>query len=64
MKLRPLSAFLQPTFNAANQIPMSAWLTFDLTEQQKDRLRTLGNIAVPHAAALAGEILERVTRAV
>ena len=63
LELRPLASFFETIFNEKNKIPMDAWLTAKLNkeEEHENRLKALGNIAVPQAAQLASEILLRIS---
>ena len=47
-------------WNPLNQVPMHEWLTHSHSEEDKCRLRAMGNIVVPYQGCLAGRVLARM----
>ena len=47
-------------WNPLNQVPIHEWLTHSHSEEDKCRLRAMGNIVVPYQGCLAGRVLARM----
>ena len=47
-------------WNPLNQVPIHEWLTHSQSEEDKCRLRAMGNIVVPYQGRLAGKVLARM----
>ena len=62
LELQPLASFLQTSWNCLNKVPVAQWLASSQSDEDRQRLHALGNIAVPACGQLAGEVLLRICR--
>ena len=62
--LQPLSSFLQPEWNIWNRLPMKKWLipAYE-SEDHQERMKCLGNLAIPACGQLAAEVLHMMVKA-
>ena len=59
----PFTDYFQANFNEVNMLPMREWMltTVDgMKEEYAERMKLLGNIAVPACGALASDIIFRL----
>ena len=62
MELKPLASFFRPQWNILSRIPMHLWLTNEIEEDYRDRMKTLGNIVVPLQGELGMNVIARQCR--
>lgn len=61
--LLPLDTFFEERFNELNELPMQVWMNQDRpTEEEKNRLKLLGNIVIPQCGRLAAAIFHRLIK--
>lgn len=61
-ELPPLDAWVDQPWNSLNAVPKEQWLVHAVDQQDRQRLKTLGNIVIPAQASLAASILARLLK--